>query len=81
MDKQKLAKAVVLISYMTGAFGVPTYLYFQYVSWIFSFGDKLLFILNTVPLGILLGFWFWISLGIFGYSMGEEEFSEKAAEE
>ena len=71
MDKQILARIFVLLSYMIGAWGLPVYLIFQYCLWLAEI-NRIVYILNSIPLGILLGFWFWISIGIFGYSIGEE---------
>jgi len=73
MDKQILARIFVLLSYMIGAYGVPLYLFFKYALWIFNtYNDRLIQLIATMPYGILMGFYFWICLGIFGYSIGEE---------
>ena len=71
MNKQILARMFVLLSYMIGAWGLPTYFVFQYCLWLAEI-NRIVYILNFIPLCILLGFWFLISIGIFGYSIGEE---------
>jgi len=74
MDKQILARKFVLLSYMLGAFGIPVYLMFKYFEWVFQIVDnRIIQIMCTTPYGILMGFYFWICLGIFGYAITEEE--------
>jgi len=71
MDKKGLAIIFALACYMIGAFFIPAYLAVEYLLWLATI-NYIVYLINSIPLGILLGFWFWISLGIFAYVIDGE---------
>lgn len=72
LNRLKLSRMFVVISYMIGAWVLPMYFAIQFVNWALTNLDRFFAVMLITPLSILMGLWFLLCLGLFGYSISEE---------